>query len=64
MTTVHFDEVADRALLRGQRTDRSTRGPGDTDAKWPAWKVTVVVIVFCAAFWGAVAYAAVRVFGG
>jgi hypothetical protein len=64
MTTVHFDEVADLAQLRGQRIDISTRGSGDTDAKWPAWKVTVVVIVFCAAFWGAVGYAALRIFGG
>lgn len=63
MTTVHFDDVAGRVRVPTRRTDWSTRGPEDADAKWPAWKVTVVVIVFCAAFWGAVAYAAARVFG-
>jgi hypothetical protein len=35
---------------------RRDPGPGDADAKWPAWKVTSFVILFCGAFWTAVVY--------
>lgn len=63
MTTTHFDEVAGRASSRRARADWSTQGPGDADTNWPAWKVTVVVIVFCAAFWSGIGYIAMRLFG-
>lgn len=33
------------------------------EPKWAAWKVTVVVVVFCAAFWSGVAYIAMRLLG-
>ncbi len=60
MTVAHFDDVAERSRLRFPRSGWSSEGPGETDAKWPPWKVTVVVIVFCAAFWGGVSYLAMR----
>jgi hypothetical protein len=31
--------------------------------KWPAWKVTVAVVIFCGAFWSGIGYLAVRLFG-
>jgi hypothetical protein len=33
------------------------------EPKWAAWKVTVVVVVFCAAFWSGVGYIAMRLLG-
>ena len=33
------------------------------ETKWPAWKVTVAVIVFCTAFWLGVSYLVVKLFG-
>jgi hypothetical protein len=33
------------------------------EPKWPTWKVTVAVVVFCGAFWSGVGYLAVRLFG-
>ncbi|MDZ4760406.1 MAG: hypothetical protein SGJ21_04980 [Alphaproteobacteria bacterium] len=34
----------------------------DTD-KWPAWKVTVSVILFCGLFWAGVGYLVLRLLG-
>ncbi len=33
------------------------------EPKWPAWKVTVAVVVFCAAFWSGIGYLAMRLLG-
>ncbi len=33
------------------------------EPKWPAWKVTIGVVVFCTAFWAGIAYIASRLFG-
>lgn len=33
------------------------------EPKWPAWKVTVAVLVFCGAFWSGIGYLAVRLLG-
>lgn len=33
------------------------------EPRWPAWKVTLVVVVFCAAFWTGIGYIAVRLLG-
>lgn len=52
--------------------DNMAHAIGDIDAgpdpfadeqKWPAWKVTVAVVIFCAAFWGGVGYLAMRLMG-
>ena len=46
--------------------DRSAMNPPDSfagESKWPAWKVTVFVIVFCGAFWGGLFYLLSRLFG-
>ena len=32
------------------------------EPKWPAWKVTIAVIVFCSAFWAGVGYLVSRLF--
>jgi len=37
--------------------------PFADEQKWPAWKVTVAVVIFCAAFWGGVGYLAMRLMG-
>ena len=34
-----------------------------SEPKWPAWKVTVAVVVFCAACWTGIGYLAVRLLG-
>lgn len=58
---------------RAGETDNATHAVGDIDAggpdpfaddpKWPAWKVTIVVVVFCGAFWSGVGYLAMRLLG-
>ena len=48
----------DTGAPRGRDSDPDARPPRDPadpyfdDPKWPAWKVTLAVIVFCGAFWG------------
>ncbi len=37
--------------------------PDFSDEKWPAWKVTVMVVGFCVAFWTGVAYLITSLFG-
>jgi hypothetical protein len=37
--------------------------PFADEHKWPAWKVTVAVVVFCGAFWTGVGYLAMRLLG-
>lgn len=37
--------------------------PFADDPRWPAWKVTVAVVVFCGAFWTGVGYLAMRLLG-
>jgi hypothetical protein len=32
------------------------------EPKWPAWKVTVAMIVFCSAFWAGIGYLISRLF--
>ena len=32
------------------------------ETKWPAWKVTLAVVLFCGAFWTGIAYLALRLF--
>jgi hypothetical protein len=32
------------------------------ERKWPAWKVTIAVIVFCSAFWAGIGYLVSRLF--
>lgn len=33
------------------------------EPRWGRWKVTLVVVLFCAAFWSGVGYIATRLFG-
>lgn len=51
------------ALKRG---DRNVPQPpaNDSEPKWAPWKVTLSVIVFCAAFWAGVIWLGMRLFGG
>ena len=43
--------------------DGSYDDPLAREPKWAAWKVTVVVVVFCAAFWSGIGYIAMRLLG-
>ena len=36
--------------------DLEAPDPHAGEAKWPAWMVTIAVILFCGAFWAGVAY--------
>lgn len=47
-------QVADDVLVDDALAD---------EPKWPAWKVTVAVVVFCGSFWSGIGYLAVRLFG-
>jgi hypothetical protein len=33
------------------------------EPRWPRWKVTLAVVVFCAAFWSGIGYIATRLLG-
>jgi hypothetical protein len=37
--------------------------PYADEPRWPAWKVTVAVVVFCGAFWTGIGYLATRLLG-
>lgn len=59
-----------RSLLASDSEDlRTVRGDDVYDdafpdePKWPAWKVTLAVVVFCAACWAGIGYLAVRLLG-
>jgi hypothetical protein len=43
--------------------DVSYADPLAHEPKWSRWKVTIVVVVFCAAFWSGVGYIAMRLLG-
>ena len=47
-------QVADDALQMDPLAD---------EPKWPAWKVTFAVVVFCGGFWAGIGYLAVRLLG-
>lgn len=51
------------AGLRHGDLDASYADPLTQEPKWSRWKVTIVVIVFCAAFWSGVGYIAMRLLG-
>ena len=37
--------------------------PYADEPRWPAWKVTVAIAVFCVAFWAGIGYLAMRLLG-
>lgn len=43
--------------------DTSYDDPLVHEPRWSRWKVTIVVVVFCAAFWSGVGYIATRLLG-
>jgi hypothetical protein len=48
----------------GEYLDRDVYpDPYADEPKWPAWKVTLAVVVFCAAFWSGIGYIATRLLG-
>ncbi len=46
-----------------RRTAHDIDDRGLDEPRWPAWKVTVAVVVFCSAFWTGVGYLAMRLLG-
>jgi hypothetical protein len=46
-----------------RRPSMTPPDPFVDEPKWPAWKVTIGVIVFCTAFWAGIAYIFSRLFG-
>lgn len=65
-TTARIDEIVgapkrSRSTRTGLRTDPSD--PMADEPHYAAWKVTLFVIVFCAAFWTGIGYLAMRLFG-
>lgn len=55
------DRSPDQQPQRPQHNDNDLP---EIDGKWPAWKVTTLVILFCGAFWTGVVMLAMRLFGG
>ena len=59
---------AKQGMGPGRESDQRPRLPPNLpdpladEPKWPAWKVTVAVIVFCSAFWAGVGYLVSRLF--
>jgi hypothetical protein len=50
-------------LRMTQHTDDPYEDAFPDEPRWPAWKVTVVVVVFCTACWAGIGYLAVRLLG-
>lgn len=42
---------------------REAEDPGFEEPRWPAWKVTIAVVLFCGSFWMGVGYLAMRLLG-
>ena len=43
--------------------DFETPDPYADERKWPAWMVTIAVILFCGAFWAGISYLGSLIFG-
>lgn len=52
-----------RDPVRGDFVEFGYPDPYSDEAKWPAWKVTVAIVVFCGAFWASIGYLATRLLG-
>jgi hypothetical protein len=66
-TVVSIDHLT-TSTGRDARTgsDDGASDPSDPyagDTKWPAWKVTVAIVAFCAAFWTGIGYLAFKLLG-
>lgn len=46
----------------GREAESPPPEPFTGENKWPAWKVTLAVILFCGAFWAGIGYLAMRLF--
>lgn len=53
----------DTLATRNARGDDAYEDAFPDEPKWPAWKVTLAVVVFCAACWAGIGYLAVRLLG-
>ena len=53
----------DTLASRGVRGDDAYEEAFPDEPKWPAWKVTLAVVVFCTACWAGIGYLAVRLLG-
>jgi hypothetical protein len=59
-------DVRDKPSRHSERplvSTTPTYGQEPDVGKWPAWKVTLFVVVFCGAFWGGLIYLGMRLFG-
>ena len=63
MTTASTQQVSpvNTPEPAGQRPGAPRAVRGD-EGKWPAWRVTTLVLTFCAAVWGGVIYLIVAIF--
>jgi hypothetical protein len=63
--TPHAPRAGDADSAANIIADIDAGGPDPfaDEQKWPAWKVTVAVVVFCGAFWTGVGYLAMRLLG-
>ena len=66
VTVARVDDIGgapkpSRGVRRELRADPSD--PLADEPRYAAWKVTLFVIVFCAAFWTGLGYLAMRLFG-
>lgn len=64
-TAASIDDIAgplgkDATVRR--ETESTPPEPYAAEEKWPAWKVTLAVILFCGAFWTGIGYLAMRLF--
>lgn len=59
----HRAGEADDRGMAALEIDAGGPDPFADDPRWPAWKVTVAVVVFCGAFWTGVGYLAMRLLG-
>ena len=56
-------EEASPGVLADGGHDPLRPDPYADEPKWPAWKVTVFVVVFCTAFWFGIGYLAMQLMG-
>lgn len=60
-TPVHGEQTV--PFVSGNRRSDSDDDTLAYEPRWGRWKVTLIVVLFCAAFWSGVAYIATRLLG-
>jgi hypothetical protein len=58
-----LDDAPQRTVRGGRTTPAEPTDPYADEPRYPAWKVSLFVVLFCGAFWAGISYLAMRLLG-